>query len=68
MDQFKNLADARTFNPDGMFKPDAFHKEELKQFINKWENKHQVTMHQFLTLILLDQRLYLGLSLDAGPA
>jgi hypothetical protein len=42
VDQFKGLADSRAFNPEGLFKPDAFHKDELKKFITQWESKHKV--------------------------
>jgi hypothetical protein len=42
VDQFKGLADSRAFNPEGLFKPDAFHKDELRTFITQWESKHKV--------------------------
>jgi hypothetical protein len=43
MKDFKGLAEFRSFNPEGLIKPDAFHKEELKEFITKWESKHKVS-------------------------
>lgn len=41
-EHFKQWADARAFNPEGMFKSQTFHKEEIKEFILKWQQQYQV--------------------------
>lgn len=55
VDQFKGLADSRAFNPEGLFKPDAFHKDELKKFITQWESKHKEKLDPALIPAVLEE-------------
>lgn len=36
------LAESKSFNPEGLFKSNTFHKKELREFITQWEKEHEV--------------------------
>jgi tetratricopeptide (TPR) repeat protein len=55
MKDFKGLAEFRSFNPEGLIKPDVFHKEELKEFITKWESKHKGQLDPDLIPAVLEE-------------
>jgi len=49
------LAESKSFNPEGLFKSNTFHKKELREFITQWEKEHEGKLDPELIPALLEE-------------